>query len=102
MEFNFYRIVQQACENSIYHAQPTMIRIDGELSRDKILITIEDNGVGFPQGERLDLSGLLTSGHYGVANMIERAESHQGSLKINSTAGKGTTITLTWGSPLLP
>ncbi len=96
MELNFYRIAQQACENAIYHAQSMSIRINGELTRDKIFVTIEDNGVGFPAGERLDLSGLLMRGHYGVASMIERAESHQGSLKIDSTPGKGTTITLAW------
>lgn len=96
MELNFYRIAQQACANAINHAQPTLIRINGELTRDKIFVTIEDNGVGFPAGERLDLSGLLMRGHYGVASMIERAESHQGSLKIDSPPGKGTTITLAW------
>ncbi|MBI5054539.1 MAG: hypothetical protein HZB52_14930 [Chloroflexi bacterium] len=96
MELDFYRIAQQACENAIYHAQPTLIRIGGELTHDKILVTIEDNGVGFPAGESLDLSGLLAKAHYGVASMIERAETHQGSLKIDSMAGKGTMITLKW------
>jgi signal transduction histidine kinase len=96
MELNFYRIARQACDNAIHHAQPTVIRISGELTQDKIFVTIEDNGVGFPAGEKLDLSGLLMSGHYGVANMIERAESHHGSLKIDSLPSKGTTITLSW------
>ena len=66
------------------------------MTQDKIVFAIEDDGVGFAAGESLDLSGLLKSGHYGVASMIERAESVRAQLTIDSTPGKGTTITLTW------
>ena len=96
MELDLYRIAQQACENAINHAQPALIRIHGDLTQDKIVFAIEDDGVGFAAGESLDLSGLLKSGHYGVASMIERAESVRAQLTIDSTPGKGTTITLTW------
>lgn len=96
MELDFYRIAQQACENAIRHAKPNLIRINGKLTHDKIFVTVEDNGGGFPAGKSLDLNGLLMKAHYGLAGMIERAESHNGTLKIDSTMGRGTTITLTW------
>ena len=95
MEVDFYRIAQQACENAIKHAKPND-RINGELTHDKIFVTVADNGGGFPAGQSLDLNGLLMKAHYGVASMIERAESHNAALKIDSAMGKGTTITLTW------
>lgn len=47
VEEHLYRIVQQACENAVKHAQASVIHIYGQLEPN-VVLTIEDNEVGFP------------------------------------------------------
>ncbi|HEY4691567.1 MAG TPA: ATP-binding protein [Anaerolineae bacterium] len=99
LEQHLYRIVQQACENVLRHAQTRRLTIHGLLEQDRIDLTVEDDGVGFETGERLDLSGLIARRHFGLAGMYERATLIQANLTIDSAPGQGTRIRITWSSP---
>ncbi len=87
MEIAFYRIVQEALNNVLRHAQARRVDVIIEQRDDNIVLIVEDDGAGFnPQavlqkGERLGLFG-----------MRERAEMLGGKLIIESAAGKGTTL----------
>jgi signal transduction histidine kinase len=95
VEQHLYRIVQQACQNAIKHAHARSICIHGRLEPSWVVLTVQDDGIGFPAGEALDLSTLLASGHFGLAGMNERAEMIGGQLRIDSSPGHGTCVQIT-------
>ena len=71
----------------IRHAQATCVDILLEKRDDNLLISVEDNGIGFdPQHEK--------EARLGMVGMRERAMMLNGNLTIESTPGKGSTILL--------
>lgn len=80
-----FRIIQEAIQNSIKHAEATVISIriafEGTLQ-----IKISDNGKGFLVSEGGGKTGL------GLKNMEHRAKVLGGELKIESTPSTGTNI----------
>jgi signal transduction histidine kinase len=97
VELHLFRIIQQACENSLRHAQAENLHITGQVKEDEIHIQVEDDGVGFEIGPNLMLSDLLTNQHFGLAGMHERADLIQAKISIRSSPGKGTTVSIDWG-----
>jgi signal transduction histidine kinase len=96
VESYVYRIIQQACQNAIQHAQPTLIRIFGQFQDERIDLTVEDNGVGFSAGESFDLVGLLAEKHFGLAGMYERAAVIGAQLLVDSAPQEGTRVRVIW------
>jgi signal transduction histidine kinase len=96
VELHFYRIVQQACQNALQHAQAESITLVGSLDEDSIHLVVRDDGVGFMLGKHLDLSWFLVNKHYGLAGMYERAELIGATLKIQSTPYPGTKVDIYW------
>ncbi|MBI3133844.1 MAG: sensor histidine kinase [Bacteroidetes bacterium] len=84
-EFNIYRIVQEAVNNIIKHAEAREITIQLVKLEDTISIMIEDDGVGF------DPVTIKMSGR-GLRNITARSEWLHGNITIDSRPGKGTTI----------
>lgn len=84
-----YRVLQEALNNILKHAQASNIDAYLTITNDKICLKVTDNGLGFTVGERADKSSL------GLVSMRERALMMNGSLTIDSAPGKGTTIHLT-------
>jgi PAS domain S-box-containing protein len=82
-----YRIMQEAMNNIVKHAQASRIRVV-LVKTDDIGLIIEDNGRGF------DVSQSFP-GHLGLSTMRERAETLGGSYNLSSTVGSGTTIQVT-------
>ncbi len=84
------RIIQEAVNNAGKHAQATDIWLkDQRLASDEgIEIQIQDNGVGFETAN----AGRTDS--FGLKNMKVRTALLGGTLRIDSTVGKGTTVTL--------
>jgi signal transduction histidine kinase len=80
-----YRIAQEALHNTVKHAGATEVRLSLARGDDEIILAVEDNGKGF------DASGSFP-GHLGLHSMRERVERLGGTLEIESTVGKGTTI----------
>jgi signal transduction histidine kinase len=99
IEQHLYRIVQQACENALRHAQATQIRIIGIITEKAIHITVADNGIGFNVESTLDFSDLIAKQHFGLAGMHERADLIDARLSIVSDNSEGTRISVYWKNP---
>ena len=87
-----FRITQEALRNIRKHAKATEAIVRVGCSRGKVRLSITDNGIGFKVPEIL--SGFARRGKLGLMGMQERAHLLNGSLKVKSTAGKGTTVTV--------
>jgi signal transduction histidine kinase len=88
VEQSIYRVAQEAIENIINHSHAKNFSVHLE-SNDHTTLTIQDDGMGF------DMKSDVSSGHFGLVGMHERAELAGGKLKIESEKGKGTKIVLT-------
>ncbi len=86
-----FRITQEALRNIRKHAKATGAIVRVDFSRCKVRLSITDNGIGFKVPEIL--GGFARRGKLGLIGMQERAHLLNGSFKVKSTAGKGTTIT---------
>lgn len=87
------RIIQEACSNAIRHARPSLIQVILKYEKDKIIVQIEDDGIGFNYVDsnievRADNSG------FGLSMMKERVYLLSGSININSKVNCGTKITV--------
>lgn len=96
VELHLFRIVQEACNNAIKHANASEIHISGDLGLDAAFLEIWDNGTGFDTQEILDLPDLLREQHFGLAGMFERAELIHGELRILSTPNEGSKVRVSW------
>jgi signal transduction histidine kinase len=85
-----FRIIQESVNNASKHAQATEIKIcllhKCEKYPKGIYLCVHDDGKGFDTQSRSH-NGI------GLISMRERAYSLNGKLKVESTAGEGTTIT---------
>jgi signal transduction histidine kinase len=63
-----------------------------EFEDKKARITVKDNGKGFALPETM--GDLVKAGRLGLAGMQERIQLLNGSLKIESEPGRGTTVTV--------
>ncbi len=86
VETNIYRIVQEALTNAVRHAQASNVDVIVENRAGKVVVMVEDDGVGF------DTAEIRKSGHLGLLGIQERTQMIAGSLQIESVAGGGTTI----------
>jgi signal transduction histidine kinase len=86
-----YRIVQEALTNVAKHAQATTCRVYLQRLTNTLLVTIEDDGVGFePDAPRLPGA---TRG-IGLVGIRERVTQLRGELRLESAPGKGTRLTV--------
>jgi signal transduction histidine kinase len=86
VETTLYRVVQEAVINVVRHAHATRVDVLVERRGERVLLMVEDDGVGFEQ----DL--VQRGDHFGLLGMRERAEALGGSLVIESAPGAGTTV----------
>ena len=87
---HLYRIVQEALNNMIKHAEAKAATITIEKRTNTIETVIADNGKGFENSEKAGINSSL-----GMKTLVERAKILQSKIVINSQINKGTTITLT-------
>jgi len=92
VELLLFRIVQEALNNIRRHAQASEAQVAIEFAEDRVKVTVADNGQGFSLSGRVD--DLPRSGKLGLAGMRERAGLLGGTLEVQSTPGKGTTLTI--------
>jgi signal transduction histidine kinase len=84
-QFNIYRIIQEAVNNILKHADAKEITIQLIGQKDHLTIMIEDDGKGFDPAENKSGRGLK--------NIVTRSLWLKGIINIDSTPGRGTTIT---------
>ena len=83
---HLFRIVQESINNALKYALPSVIKVEVVEDDRFIVISIEDDGVGFHQAE-------VKLGN-GLKNMEQRANEIGGSFSLVSEKDKGTTITI--------
>ena len=84
-----YRITQEALNNVARHAKAKSAQIDLELSPERVLLAVTDDGRGFEPG-------ALGPLHLGLQSMRERAAEAEAQLHIDSSPGHGTKVVLEW------
>ena len=88
-ETNLYRITQEALNNIHKHAKARHAAVVFERRNGQVVLVIEDDGVGF---DRIDAAGASGARGIGLLGMQERAAIIGGTLEIETSPGKGTTI----------
>lgn len=91
IEVPIYRIAQEAFENIAAHSGADLVSISLTRKDSFIEFVIQDNGQGF------NVEEILTRGtEGGLSTMRERALLSGGLFLIESEAGKGTTLRVSW------
>lgn len=89
MKITCYRIVNELMNNSLKHANPTVVYIEIMEDANILEIHYRDNGVGFensPARKKVKAKGM------GFSNMFSRTKSLRGSYFIQTAPGKGFSI----------
>jgi signal transduction histidine kinase len=81
--FLFYK---EALHNIVKHSRATNVTVKLYDSKDKLVLEVSDNGIGLPRGEGEEMAA--------VKKLSDRARVLEGSLEVESTPGKGTTLRL--------
>ncbi len=87
VETALFRIVQEAVNNVLRHAQAGHIHVTLMRAPDQVTLRIADDGQGFDT--QLPRSGR----HVGLWSMRERVEQLGGQFEIRSAPSRGTTLT---------
>ena len=91
-ELAVFRILQEELTNVRKHANADTVKIKSETSQGDLILTVEDDGVGFDPEM---LAAEQESGkHLGLMAVRERAELLGGEMTIDSMPGMGTRITV--------
>ena len=88
VSLNLLRIGQEALTNSLKHSQADQIWIDLIFEKDRVNLSLRDNGSGFNLQQKKNNSG------FGLIGMRQRAEQLNSTLVINSSSAKGTEISI--------
>lgn len=89
LSIGLFRICQESLTNVLRHANATRVNVEITKTKDKLLVSIEDNGNGF------DVSKVNTRTSHGLLGMRERVYAINGTLQIESSSNKGTKISVT-------
>ncbi len=87
-KIGLFRILQESLTNVGRHSAATRVSVSMEQKKESLVLTIQDNGKGFD----LDKARKKT---LGLLGMKERTQGMGGEYTIDSTPGKGTTVTVT-------
>ena len=93
MELVILRIMQEACNNILKHAQANNIRVELYYEPDLFKMKVIDNGIGFDQikvNEKKQIRKMS-----GLKNVYSRSEIVGGKFEIISKENSGTTILIT-------
>jgi signal transduction histidine kinase/streptogramin lyase len=85
-----YLIAREAVINAFRHSKASAIEVEVDYVSRNLRVSVRDNGCGID--EKLLQSGR--EGHWGLANMRERAERTGGRLKVSSRTNAGTVVRL--------
>lgn len=86
IEMNLLRIGQEAVANAVKHGRAQHVEIELLYGPTSVCLTVIDDGRGFAANQN------SPTGHFGLLDMRERAQSMGSQLKIESEPGYGTRI----------
>jgi signal transduction histidine kinase len=86
VEMNLLRIGQEAVANAVKHGRANHVFIELRYSPSSVCLTVSDDGSGF------GVTQTSPTGHFGLLDMRERAQSMGSHLKVESQPGQGTRI----------
>ena len=81
-----FRIFQEILTNVARHAQATRLDVSMKLDTDRLLLEVQDNGIGIPD------SAVRGQKSLGLLGMHERATLLGGKIDISGAPGKGTKV----------
>jgi signal transduction histidine kinase len=90
-EVTAYRIIQEALTNVAKHSRATTCRVYLQRLVNTVLITIEDDGIGF---DAADAGRPEVRRGLGLLSIRERAALVQGTLRLETAPGSGTRLTV--------
>ena len=89
MEVALFRTIQEGLTNILKHSQASQALVSISLVSNRVLVMVEDNGVGFNVAQVLGSTGRRALGLFGIE---ERVGLLGGDLQIQSEEGKGTKL----------
>jgi signal transduction histidine kinase len=92
VKLGLFRITQEALGNARKHSKASQAVINLTFQETRVEMTVNDNGTGFNLSEATTRAS--GKGSLGIMSMQERAKAIGARLKIDSKAGKGTSIKL--------
>lgn len=88
-----FDIIQESVNNALKHAEAKTISIRLERLEELFVVAIKDDGKGFdPTTAKQDAAKRAS---FGLHNFSERAQMIDGTVEIDSSPGKGATVTIT-------
>ena len=81
-----FLIFKESVNNIVKHSGATEAEVEFRFSSDQLFLRVSDNGKGFDRSQE-------SEGH-GLVSMQGRAKDMGGTCEVQSTVGKGTTVTL--------
>ena len=88
IEMNLLRIAQEAAANAVKHGHAQLVEIELRYTSVSVGLSVSDDGTGFVPSQ------ASPSGHFGLLDMRERAQSMGSQLKIESEPGSGTRVVI--------
>lgn len=85
-KINLYRIVQEGLQNCNKYANADIIKVEFKNEKNNLVLTIEDDGIGFNTNK--------TKNGIGLHNIEYRAKECKGTVTIKSAKGEGTILTI--------
>ena len=91
-----FRTAQEAIRNTLAHADATEVQVAvSQPTEGRVKLVVSDNGKGIDPEE---LARARAGGHVGLQLLSELAEQSGGKLTVDSSPGRGTTVTLEIGT----
>lgn len=94
LKITIFRIIQEATNNIVKHANASRIRVSLKKAGGMLYLLIEDDGVGFDAADTINYCPLGKS--LGLLSMKERAKLSGGHYELASEVGLGTRIRVLW------
>ncbi|EPD52210.1 sensor histidine kinase [Paenisporosarcina sp. FSL H8-0542] len=84
-EVALFRLIQESVTNATKHGKCQTIWVEVVWNKNKVAVTVKDNGIGFDQR-------LVRDSSFGLLGMQERVDLLKGEMVVKSSPGKGTTM----------
>jgi len=89
VQIAFYRVAQEALNNTIKYARAREARVDLRMQADRVSLLVSDDGAGFDRE-------AVGADHMGLRIMRERAEAIGAHLTLDTAPGEGCHVGLVW------